>query len=240
VKSAHEIPNQQAFASAHLSPVVPVVPVTFVFFDNDGVLVDTEHLYMQASCEILAERGITLDEPEYVELFMRQNLGLLHYAEIHGWSSAELLDLRGRRNDRYAALLSRAPLVLDGVEATLARLQSRVRMAIVTSSRRDHFDLIHSRTGLLRYFDFALAAGDYTVSKPDPAPYLAALERAGVSPESSLAVEDSERGLVSALAAGLRCLIVPSRLTRGQRFEGAYRVLDDVREVPAVIEAMGV
>jgi len=205
--------------------------ITCVFFDNDGILVDTEHLYMEASRNVLAERGITLSEADYIELFMRQNRGLLHYADECGWAADDLLAMRARRNHLYAAMLEREPLVLDGVEETLQALHGRVRMAIVTSSRRDHFDIIHGRTGLLRYFDFVLTDGDYTVSKPDPAPYLTAVARAGVDPASCLVVEDSERGLTAAVAAGLRCVVVPSRLTRGSRFDGAWRVLDDVREV---------
>lgn len=210
----------------------------FVFFDNDGVLVDTEHLYMEASRAVLAERGIDLPQVDYVELFMRQNRGLLHFADQRGWSGDELTTMRARRNDLYAAMLAREPLVLDGVVETLDALHGRTRMAIVTSSRRDHFDIIHRRTGLLRYFDFALTDGDYPVSKPDPAPYLTAVARAGADPSLCLVIEDSERGLASALAAGLRCAIVPSRLTKGQRFDGAWRVLEDVRDVVRVVESM--
>ncbi|MCC7043476.1 MAG: HAD family phosphatase [Acidobacteria bacterium] len=210
----------------------------FVFFDNDGVLVDTEHLYMEASRAVLAERGIDLPQADYVELFMRQNRGLLHFADERGWSAGELMTTRARRNALYAAMLAREPLVLDGVVETLDALHGRARMAIVTSSRRDHFDIIHGRTGLLRYFDFALTDGDYPISKPDPAPYLTAVARAGVDPSLCLVVEDSERGLAAAVAAGLRAVIVPSRLTRGSRFDGAWRVLDDVRDVARVVETM--
>jgi HAD superfamily hydrolase (TIGR01509 family) len=228
----------RAASLARRHPILAAGLITHVFFDNDGVLVDTEHLYMEASRAVLAERGIGLSETAYVELFMRQNRGLLHYGEKHGWDADDLRDLRARRNDRYAAMLAREPLVCPGVEETLAALHGRVRMAIVTSSRRDHFDIIHGRTGLLRYFDFVLTDGDYAVSKPDPAPYLTAVARAGSDPSSCVVIEDSERGLASARAAGLRCVIVPSRLTRGSRFEGAWRVLDDVRDVAQVIEAL--
>lgn len=210
----------------------------FVFFDNDGVLVDTEHLYMEASRSVLAERGIALPVADYIELFMRQNRGLLHFADECGWSAEELRDMRLRRNDLYAGMLVREPLTLDGVDETLEALSGRTRMAIVTSSRRDHFEIIHARTGLLRYFDFALTDGDYAVSKPDPAPYLTAVQRAGVDPSSCVVVEDSERGLASALAAGLRCVVVPSRLTRGASFDGAWWVIDDVRELPRLLQIL--
>jgi beta-phosphoglucomutase-like phosphatase (HAD superfamily) len=109
-------------------------------------------------------------------------------------------------------------------------------MAIVTSSRREHFDIIHEASGLLKYFEFALTDGDYAASKPDPAPYLAAVARSGAQPARCLVVEDSERGLASAAAAGLACVVVPSRLTRGQVFAGALHVADDVRNVVRVLD----
>jgi len=53
--------------------------------------------------------------------------------------------------------------------------------------------------------------------------------------EECIVVEDSERGLAAATAAGLRCVVVPSRLTSGRAFPGAYKVLQDIRELPAAL-----
>lgn len=207
-----------------------------VFWDNDGVLVDTEHLYMRATREVMVARGAGLSETEYIEWFLRQNRGILHFAELYGWSAAEVAVMRQARNDRYGELLRSEPLLIDGVDEVLSALHGRVRMAIVTSSRREHFDIIHAASGLLPYFDFVLADGDYAASKPHPAPYLAAIERTRLAPSDCLVVEDSERGLKSAVAAGLPCVVVPSRLTAGESFSGALRVLSNVREVIGIIE----
>ena len=51
-------------------------------------------------------------------------------------------------------------------------------------------------------------------------------------------VEDSERGLRSALAAGMRCVVVPGGFSRGGDFAGAWRVLDSAHEVPTVFEVL--
>jgi beta-phosphoglucomutase-like phosphatase (HAD superfamily) len=91
---------------------------------------------------------------------------------------------------------------------------------------------------LLRYFDFVIAAGDYARSKPDPAPYIAAIARAGLEADACIAIEDSERGLHSATRAGIRCIIVPSGLTTGQLFAGADRILRNVTDVPEVLYRM--
>ena len=118
---------------------------------------------------------------------------------------------------------------------TLGALRGRYVMGVVTSSRKDHFDLIHEHTGLLQYFDFVLTASDYPRVKPYPDPYLKAVERSGVTADACIAIEDSERGLEAATRAGIRCIVVPTALTRGCRFERAHRVLTSASEIPAVL-----
>ena len=54
---------------------------------------------------------------------------------------------------------------------------------------------------------------------------------AGAKPEEAVAVEDSERGLRAALAAGMECYVIPTELTRHSNFEGALEILDNVFEV---------
>jgi len=100
--------------------------------------------------------------------------------------------------------------------------------------------MIHRRTDLLRHVDFVLADGDYARHKPDPDPYLAAVERSGCLPEECVAVEDSERGLLAAKAAALKCLIIPTALTRGGDFSRADKVLRTIREVPSVLLSLSV
>jgi beta-phosphoglucomutase-like phosphatase (HAD superfamily) len=51
-------------------------------------------------------------------------------------------------------------------------------------------------------------------------------------------VEDSLRGLLAARAAGLRCIIIPSKLTLGSDFTGAHAVIDHIAQLPAVLSAL--
>ncbi len=97
---------------------------------------------------------------------------------------------------------------------------------------------MHAETGLLPFFDFILTREDYVLSKPDPEPYRLAMERSGCRPEECLVVEDSERGLQAALAAGIRCIVVPNDLTQGAAFAGAWRILPSCREIPGEIERL--
>ncbi len=83
-------------------------------------------------------------------------------------------------------------------------------MGIVTSSQRIHFAAIHEKSGLLSYFEFVLTREDFANAKPAPDGYREGLRRRGLPAKECLAVEDSERGLVSARAAGLECVVVPN------------------------------
>jgi len=201
-----------------------------VFFDNDGVLVDTEHLYFRATREIFAGRGILLTEKMYGEYFLRQGHGAWFLLEQGNCPPREIERLRRERNRLYAELLREEDVLIPGVDAALQRLLGKVRMAIVTSSRRDHFDLIHRRTGILPYFDFSLTREDYEKAKPDPEPYLQALKRSGCPARECLVVEDSERGLMAAVAAGLRCIVIPRGMSESGNFDGACRIRKKLAE----------
>jgi HAD superfamily hydrolase (TIGR01509 family) len=206
-----------------------------ILWDNDGVLVDTEHLYFQATQQVLRSVGVQLTQEQYIELFLVHGKGAWHLVEEHGVSPDDIDGLRKERNALYAHLIGQAPRLVAGVAGVLDALRGKYVMGVVTSSQRDHFNLIHQSTGLLQYFDFVLTAGDYEHSKPAPDPYLRAVERSGVDREACVAVEDSERGLESAIRAGLRCIVVPTALTRGRRFAGAHRVLGSVSEIPTCL-----
>jgi len=202
-----------------------------ILWDNDGVLVDTEHLYFRATREVLSCVGVDLTRDLYADLFLKQSKGAWHLAAEKGVSPAEIDRLRDERNARYGRLLREEPTVIAGAEETLARLHGQFQMGIVTSSRRDHFEIIHQSTRVLQYIDFVIASGDYRHAKPDPEPYLLGVQRMGRPIDECVVIEDSERGLTAARRAGLKCVMIPNRLTRHSDFFGASCVLDAITEV---------
>jgi HAD superfamily hydrolase (TIGR01509 family) len=210
-----------------------------ILFDNDGVLVDTEGYYFQANREALAAFGVTLDREAYIELFLRDSRGAWDRLRERGVAERAIELARAARDRRYQELLGAGDLLMPGVAAGLAALAGRYRMAIVTSSEPEPFAAVHARAGILHHFELALTREQYERSKPDPEPYRRAVERLGVAPERCVVVEDSERGLRAAKAAGLACWVVPSELTRGGRFADADAVLDDFAAVVRRLVAAG-
>jgi HAD superfamily hydrolase (TIGR01509 family) len=208
-----------------------------IFWDNDGILVDTEPLYFQAMSETLAEVGIQLPLDLYSRITLEEGRSSLSLARQAGFAPPEIERLRNVKNARYSDLLQSGIQPLPGVIDAVAGLRPQCRMGIVTSSLREHFDLIHRHTGLPQQFDFILTREDFQLTKPHPEPYLKALARSGLRPEECLVIEDTRRGLEAAVAAGIRCLVIPSGLTPQASFPEAWQVVPDITAAAAVIQA---
>lgn len=206
-----------------------------ILWDNDGVLVDTERWYFQATREVFAEVGVDLTLELYFEYFLSRSGGAWHLASARGLSEVDIATLRRDRNERYEGLLEKESITIIGVRETLQALRPHFVMGIVTSSRRKHFETIHRRTGLLEFFDFVLTLEDYARSKPAPDPYLAAIARSGLPSYRCLAIEDAPRGLAAARAAALDCWVIPTEFTQHADFTGATRILNKFSDVASVL-----
>ena len=204
---------------------------TAVFWDNDGVLVDSERLYFQATQQVLQSVGVDLSLERYRGLYLKDSRGAWHLAVEKGVPVADVERLREKRDRIYAQLLRVEDLAIDGAAQTLAALAGRALMGVVTSSHRDHFEIIHARTGFSRFFDFVITGDDVKETKPSPEPYRRALEKSGREPGDCVVIEDSARGLIAAKEAGLTCWIIPTALTRHSEFQQADRVLGSLTEV---------
>ncbi len=206
-----------------------------VLWDNDGVLVDTEGRYFQATRTVLGTVGIELSVEQFRAISLRQGESAFLLAEERGIEAERIAGLRAERDRIYAKSLEAGCCVIDRVEEVLQSLHRKVRMAVVTTSRREPFEIVHAHSDLLGYFDFVLTREDYEQSKPHPEPYLTAMRRYGARSDQCVVVEDSERGLAAATAAGVDCIVVLNEWTRDATFDDALAVVEGIADVPEVI-----
>ncbi|PKN53751.1 MAG: HAD family hydrolase [Deltaproteobacteria bacterium HGW-Deltaproteobacteria-13] len=204
-----------------------------IFWDNDGVLVDTEGIFFRANQKVLAGLGIPLEARQFEEISLARGESVMRLAANPGTEAFS--KLRRDRDALYAELLTRETLVIEGVRDVLDALRGKYVMGIVTSSGHEHFEIIHRQSGLLPYFQFVLTLKDCPYTKPHPGPYLKAIELSGFSPNECLVIEDSPRGLAAATSAGLRCIIIPSGFTHNFNFARACKVLDSIRDLPSAL-----
>ena len=209
-----------------------------ILWDNDGVLVDTEYLFFEATRDALEFLGIELSLDQFKKISLCEGRSCLDLANKRGIEPARIERAREKRGTAYMARILAGVPLMDGVAETLAALAGRLPMVVVTSSYPEHFNALHAPFGTLGHFEFALTCGSYTNHKPHPEPYLMAAERLGVAPKDCLVVEDTERGLTAAIRAGMTCVVIKHDLTAQQNFSPAHRVLDSIREVPGVLDEL--
>jgi HAD superfamily hydrolase (TIGR01509 family) len=206
----------------------------YILFDHDGVLVDTEFWYYKAGERALADIGFTLDRDQYLR-DMNQGLATWSQARAAGIDEQTISRQREVRDEYYQEYLRTEAIEIEGVIETLAELSKYVRMAIVTTAKRVDFELIHERRQIRQFMDFVLVREDYRLAKPHPEPYLTGLKRFGAAKEETLVVEDSARGLNSAVAAGIDCVIVYNDFTKGQDFSQARYRIETLIELKDII-----
>ena len=207
----------------------------FLLWDHDGVLVDTERWFFVSTQECLCELGVELDQATYLQ-YMAAGRSCWDLALGHGQSEAVIAEKRRERDIRYEYYLATKDIEIDGVLETLRKLCHRYRMAIVSTSKRSDFELIHRSGVILPFFEFVINIEDCEQPKPDPDPYLKALKRFGASAGEAVAIEDSSRGLRSAMAADIDCVVIRNEFTSSQDFSGAWQILHSIRELPAALD----
>ena len=206
-----------------------------VLFDFDGTVPETESVLQATWTDEYALAGHCLAPEDWASQTGRRHVD--HYeilATLVGPSfDAEACRTR-RRSSQDELLRDLGPR--PGIVEALSFCRERgIRTAVVSSSPRDWVVVQLGRCGLRHHFDALICREDVHATKPDPAPYLVALDRLSVRPMSAVAVEDAPSGVVSALAAGIPCIAVPNDVTRHLAFPETARVLSDSADLPTAL-----
>ncbi|KLE07354.1 HAD family hydrolase [Aliarcobacter butzleri] len=206
----------------------------YILFDNDGVLVETENWYYEANKKALKKLGLDLDF-EFYQSIMIKGGSAFELAEINQIENVVIEKHRKIRDEYYQEFLQTKDLAIPNVKKVLNNLSKKYKMAIVTTSRRIDFELIHKNRGISDFMEFILCVEDYAKAKPNPEPYLKGLEKFGAKNEETIVVEDSQRGLISAVNAKIDCAIVKNKFTITQDFSKAKYFLETIEELEAIL-----
>ncbi|MDA0789868.1 MAG: HAD family phosphatase [Proteobacteria bacterium] len=207
--------------------------ITHLLFDHDGVLVDTENWYFEATREALARLDVTMTFDHYKQHLVDGASSWVS-AEKKGATRAEIDAARAWRDDRYQYYLQHEDIDIPGVAEVLGELNQCFPMAVVTTSRRRDFELIHRERSLLDDMAFVLCREDYERAKPHPEPYEAGLRRFGIGPDRAIVIEDSIRGLAAAEAAGIRTIKVKNEFVIHQQAAADYTI-HSLKQLPDLL-----
>ena len=205
-------------------------PVEAALFDMDGLLIDSEAVYIRAYQDAAVEFGteISMTLCHAMVGVPRRECEEMIQAHFGPAFDVPAFQLCFRRHtERH--MEERVP-VKPGAPELLAFLGDRgIKLGVATSAQRPSVERYLGRAGLLDRFGAIATRADIERPKPHPDVYLEAARRLGVDPTRCLAFEDSNIGLEAAHAAGMMAFMVPDILqptpeTRAR----AVRVLPDL------------
>ena len=212
-----------------------------VVFDMDGVLFDTERLYMEAWRETAIERGITGEEIEKTVIRCVglnhtdiRNLFLQEYGEEFPFEEYYRACGEGFRRKVEKDGLPMKP----GVKELLSYLQTEsCRIALASSTSLKGVKSHLERAGLTDYFEVIVGGDMVEHSKPEPDIYLLACRMLGVEPEKTIAIEDSPNGIRSAHSAGMHPVMVPDMIQPTPEIQALlYKECKSLLEVKEILK----
>lgn len=177
-----------------------------IFFDFDGVLIDSEPVHWACWREVLLPHGVSLEWEFYrdhcIGVDDREMLRMI--AGDRDWH-----DLWAEYPAKKALFRSKmidSPPFPASLRPVLDRLAGKYKLAVVSSSSCQEIEPLMVRADLREYFDTVVGGGDVANQKPDPEPYLLAASRLGVT--RAVVLEDSQAGMAAGRAAGFEVLPV--------------------------------
>ncbi|MCU0846633.1 MAG: HAD family phosphatase [Spirochaetes bacterium] len=205
--------------------------IKFVLFDMDGVIADSMKNHAAAWIAVLGEKGLSLSEHDILK---REGMsGEASVMDIFNEKGVELPsrgEFRAMMEKKHDIFERMTPRIYPGAREILVFLKGRgIRLALVTGSL--YRTVNHMIPGdIIGCFDAVVSSEKVERGKPDPEPYLKAIEHLGADPEFSVAVENAPMGILSAKRAGLYCIAVETTLDKNH-LDGADLVLSNHGEI---------
>ena len=211
-----------------------------VISDMDGVMLDSEKLYVRFWCEAAQSHGYPMKKEH--ALGIRSMARPFAIQKLQGWFGEDfdydkVRDTRVKIMDEYIS--AHGIEAKRGAKALLQWLKANnIKTALATATAVDRATLYLDKVGLLEYFDVIASARMVKRGKPEPDIYLYAAGQLGLDPKDCLALEDSQNGVRSAAAAGCKTVLVPDLDNPENELSHLlYATACNLEEVIAIIQA---
>ena len=184
-----------------------------VFFDMDGLMVDSEPEWFQSEVEVTSPFGYTWLEVDQIACLggPLSKVGQYMFDKCGQQRSPEYFT-QALIDTQVARMRGNTP-TMPGAMELVRELQSHgIKTALVSASPRNIVDAVLDNVGH-DLFPFSISADDVKKTKPDPEGYLKAASMSGSEISNCLVFEDSLTGMNAAIASGAYLIGVPHLVT---------------------------
>ena len=201
-----------------------------VIFDLDGLLADTEKLHLSAYQTAFSELGFDLSDEEYANHWIRCGQGTDAFIARKNLSVDPNI-VRCEKSRLYKKLVSSIAKPMPGARELLCSLQDRKPMGLATSSHPKDAQAVIKALDIEDFFCCVATKGSVERVKPYPDIFLYVANEMNVLPGNCVVMEDAEKGILAADAAGMKSIAVPNRYTISNDFSKATLVVNSLEEV---------
>lgn len=199
----------------------------------DGVLVDTEPLYIIMNKDFLQQHNAVITDEEYNQFIGISAKKMWYFLQEKynlPFSVDELISME--KQAKYTILNESELQPIDGIVDLLVALkQQNYKIAIASSSMKKNVELIISKTNLTRYFDYIVSGEDVVNGKPAPDIFLKAMHYFNEQPENCVVVEDAKNGVLAAKAANMFCIGFQNKNSGNQDLSKADLIIHSIKEI---------
>ncbi|EMG3682896.1 MULTISPECIES: hexitol phosphatase HxpB [Serratia] len=182
-------------------------------FDMDGLLIDSEPLWLQAELDIFGALGLDLSDRHKLPdtLGLRIDLVVKMWYQAMPWQGVSLDEVSAQIIERAIELVHETRPLLPGVRQALELCREQgLNIGLASASPLHMQRQVLKMFDLEGYFDQLVSAEYLPYSKPHPEVYLIAAERLGSDPLRCITLEDSFNGMIATKAARMRSIVIPA------------------------------
>jgi len=211
-----------------------------VIFDMDGVLIDSEIVYLQADLEFARTKNpaVRLEDLFGMVGSSREDCwSCMARAVNNGQTWQELRNEYHSQKDifseiDYCAIFRReVPAILEELKAM------GLRLAVASSSQLDLVQKVLRDNGIAPYFELTVSGAQFKRSKPDPEIYHYTAGKLGLSEAECLVIEDSTFGVTAASRAGMKIAALMDHRFHFDQSLADYR-MESLKEIPGIAKAL--
>ena len=216
-----------------------MIPIKAIIFDMDGVLVDSEPFHVENEKRMFKKMGLDISDEEHV--------GYMGTATDVMWAKiikdrnlphdvADLTILTIQEGLPFFKSLEKIE-PMPGLTELLKKLQAKkIPMAVASSSDVETIRIILDKSGLKKYFLYAVSSSEVGKSKPEPDIFLHTATLLSVKPEECLVIEDSTNGIRAAKSANMVCVAYSGASADNQDQSLADEQIADYSDLESTIE----
>lgn len=213
--------------------------IKLIIFDMDGIIFDSEKLYMHFLKLIMKRYHYNLTKRQYLKtLGLTDSATRIKMQELFG-SSFDFDKIYSEAKQEMMAYIEENNIpIKDGIINLLNFLKANnFKIAIASSTEKATIFYYLQKSNLTGYFDYIVGGDDVTNSKPHPEIFLKVCDKANIDPSMAIVLEDSPNGLLAAIKANITTICIPDLLFPSQEIVNkCFAMVNNANEIIELIK----